>query len=82
MVHHENHSTAKAVVALLIVLIAFTILVLFKLNEANIYMTNSFTPFMTLTVIGMALLVGLLYLVNKPHVTHTKSKATKKKKKK
>lgn len=63
---------AKALLALLIVLIAFGILLLFNSYQEQIFLSNSFYSFMTLTVIGMALLLGLLFLANRESVTKKK----------
>lgn len=62
--HHEKN--IRAVIALMTLLIAFSILVIFYFYKDNIVAANMFKPFMFLAVAGMALLVGLLFLVN-PH---------------
>lgn len=54
----------RSVIALLIVLLAFSVLVLFSKYKQNIMENNSFVPFMILTTIGLGLLVSLLFLIN------------------
>jgi len=84
--HHE--SNAKAILSLLIVLVAFGIFLLFVNYKDNLIASGSLQPFITMAIIAGGFLVGLLFLVNKPqqkhaavrHVHHTtKSSKTKKK---
>lgn len=73
----NKHEWARGMVALLIILIAFGIFLLFY-NQQDTILQDSFYPFMTATVIGVGFLFGLLYLVNKPHKVHkVHHKATK-----
>lgn len=79
--HHQN---AKALIGLLIVLLAFGIFLLFYTYSEEILQENRFYLFMTLTTVGMGLMVGLMYLANNSkHPSHAAStkKVTKKKKK-
>lgn len=78
---------AKAVIALMIVLVAFGIFLIFNSYKDTILSsTSNFQSFMILAVIGAGLLAGLLFLVSKSehpthHVAraHTKSKSRSKK---
>lgn len=72
-----SEKDVKAIVAFFIVALAFGILLLFNTYKDNIIATNSFQLFMTLTVIGMGLLVGLLFLIGNPSSTIKKQKKTK-----
>ena len=61
-----NHETnARALLALLVVLLALGILLLFNSYGDNIIISGSFKQFMTLSVVGAGLLLGLLFLTNK-----------------
>lgn len=65
VVYHLTHeSTMRAIVSLLIVMLAGSIFLLFRTYQENIVQNNMFYPFMALTVIAMALLVSLLFLMN------------------
>lgn len=60
-----DHLTAtRSILYLLIIMLAGSIFFLFKTYQENIMMNNMFYPFMTLTVVAMALLVSLLFLIN------------------
>lgn len=59
----ENLESVKSIASLMILLVGFGILLLFKTYRENVI--SSFQPFMVLVVLGMGLLVSLLYLVNK-----------------
>ena len=61
-----KHEWAKGTVALLIILIAFGIFLLFYSRQDSIIETGNFYRFVFLTIVGMGFLFGLLYLVNKP----------------
>lgn len=71
---HDHHSTAKAVIAFLILFIALGVLLIFKMNAESVIQAGNFTFFMFIATAGMALLVGLLYLVNKPHSSGKRKK--------
>lgn len=60
----KHFVTVKAITALLILLLAFSVLVLFKTYQQNIVSSGMFGIFITLSTIGMGLLVALLFLVN------------------
>jgi len=61
----SNHAgTMRAIVALLIIMLAGSVFFLFKTYQDNILQNNMFYPFMSLTVVMMALLVSLLFLMN------------------
>lgn len=61
-VKHEHN--AKTIIPLLVLLLAFGMFGLFYTYQQNIIDSNSFNLFMVLAVIGMALLVSLLFLIN------------------
>jgi predicted Co/Zn/Cd cation transporter (cation efflux family) len=83
MKNSSHFETAKAVVALLIVLIAFGVFMLFNSNSESILEGDSFYSLITLTVIVFSLLIGLFYLVsNSKHPSVRVSKAPAKKHKK
>ena len=62
----EGHSTAKAIIGFLIVIIAFGILSLFTTNKETIITSSLFPSFVLFTALGMVFLVILLYLVDRP----------------
>jgi len=62
--HHEKN--ARAVLSLVILLLAFGILIVFYNNKDNIIMGGNFQQFMYLAGLALVFLVALLYLVN-PH---------------
>lgn len=57
-------STMRAIISLLIVMLAGSIFLLFNTYKDNIVANNMFYPFITLTVVAMALLIALLFLMN------------------
>ncbi len=62
-----NHETnARAVLSLVILLLAFGILLVFYNNKDDIIANGSYQQFMYLAGIGLIFLVGLLFLIN-PH---------------
>ena len=83
--HHKN---AKAVLGLVIVLLAFGILGLFMTYKDNIVSSNALQPFIVLAAVGLGLLAGLFFLSNqgtehktvKAPASRSSSKASKKKK--
>lgn len=79
----SHFDIAKAVISLFIILIGFAVFILFYTNSESILEDGGFYQFMTLTVIGFALLLGLLYLVNnsKPAARLQKAPVKKKHKK-
>lgn len=60
-----SEKNIKAVMALMIIAMAFGILLLFSNYKESIVMAGMFQTFMVLVVVGMGMLLGLLYLVNK-----------------
>jgi len=63
--HATRHvHTARTVIPLLVLLLAFGMFGLFYTYQQSIIDSNSFNLFIVLSVIGMALLVSLLFLVN------------------
>lgn len=56
--------SARSVLSLLIVLIAFSLFLLFKEYQQQIFISQSFNLFIVLTTICMGLLVLLLFLIN------------------
>ncbi|MFH1832599.1 MAG: hypothetical protein ABH816_00330 [Candidatus Levyibacteriota bacterium] len=70
----DHESTLKAVIAFLILLVAFSIFILFKAYQDNIMSTNSLKSFVFVVAVGMAFLLGLLYLVNNQKISKTKKK--------
>ncbi len=80
---HETHSTAKAIIALLILLIAYVIFNKFITNQEyffdDIEALRNYTLF---AIVGGGFLIGLLYLVgNSSQKATSKSSKAKKKKK-
>jgi len=74
---HRDHSAAKAFTAFMVLVLAFVMLLIFQSNQDSLLIGNGFQVYMILATLGAGLLLGLLYLVNKPHQT----KSSKKKKK-
>jgi tellurite resistance protein TehA-like permease len=62
----DPHSSARAVIALLIVSLAFAMLYTFYRYRDNIVDSGNFKSFLFLAFVGCALLLSLLFLVNKP----------------
>lgn len=87
------HQSAKAGVGMMVVLLAFGLFLLFYNYQDYLMESGQFTFFMVLTTVGLALMLGLVYLVfnqKEPHkaktvkapAKSTKSSAKAKKKKK
>ncbi|HYK08695.1 MAG TPA: hypothetical protein VEW42_04320 [Candidatus Eisenbacteria bacterium] len=64
----------KSILALLILLVAFSILLIFSTNKDALMAPGVFPLFMTLATVGLGLLVGLLFLVNNSHHNPVKAK--------
>jgi len=65
--HHAYHEVnAKAVLSFFLFLVAVVVLYVFVVYQNSILVTNP-QLFFVLVVGLFALLVGLLYLINKPH---------------
>ena len=60
----KHEANAKAVIQLLIVILAFGLFLLFYTNKDEILASGSFKSFITLAAIAMGFLIGLLYLLN------------------
>jgi hypothetical protein len=79
-----NEKSIKAIISLLIVLLAFGIFLLFYNYQQSLLSAENFYPFILLTFVGMGLLLALLFLVNKQHhviVVKSSKNPTKKKRK-
>ena len=70
----DPHSSAKAVIAFLIVALAFTVMVVFYKNRIAILESGNLRSFVFLVFLGCSLLLTLLFLVNKPLSEKTKSR--------
>lgn len=77
--HPDPHSSAKAVIAFLIVVIAFSMLFIFEMSKDNIIQSDNIHSFIFLAFLGSLLLLTLLYLVNKPYEKVAKSRSRKRK---
>lgn len=60
----QHVTAANAVISFLVLLLAFSTLVLFRNNKDAIFQSGNFNGFIVLVTIGFALLVSLLFLVN------------------
>lgn len=60
--HHEKN--AKAVVALLMLALAFFVYMLFKMYQETLLASPDFKMFVLLLVVLFGLMVGLLYLLS------------------
>lgn len=60
----QHVTAANAVISFLVLLLAFSTLVLFRNNKDVIFQSGNFNGFIVLVTIGFALLVSLLFLVN------------------
>ena len=60
-----SEKNVKAVMAMMVLALAFGILLLFINYQESIITAGTFQAFMVLVVVGMGMLLGLLYLVNK-----------------
>lgn len=78
----NHHDTAKMVVALLILLVAFGVFLFLNSNSDLIYEGgnyNAFYIFATLATVASGLLIGLLYVVNNSKSSVKKSPKKSKK---
>ncbi len=63
--YSDSHLTAaNAAIALLVLLLAFSTLLLFRNYKDTIISSGNFNGFIVLVTIGFALLLSLLFLVN------------------
>jgi len=70
----DPHSSAKALIAFLIVALAFTVMVVFYKNRLAILESGNLKSFVFLVFLGCSFLLTLLFLVNKPLSEKTKSR--------
>lgn len=63
----DSHKTSRAVLGLLIIMLAASVFLLFRTYEQSIVERNMFYPFIILTFLGMGLLLSLLFLSNPSH---------------
>ena len=70
----DHHTTARAVLGFVIVVLALMVLLMFYQNQDTIVMEGNFQKFVLLVVFGFCLLLGLLYFASKPHVSKKKRK--------
>lgn len=80
MKHNTHHLTnAKAVIALLILAIAFVIFYKFVVNANYLYQDpNALQNYVIFAIVGGGFLIGLLYLTSQTtHKVATKTKAVK-----
>lgn len=70
-----SEHNVKSILALLILLVAFSILLIFITNQTTLMAPSVFPMFMTLSTVALGLLAGLLFLVNKSH--HKVAKASR-----
>ena len=70
----DPQSSAKAVIAFLIVSLALGILFLFYRNKDAILLSGNFHPFVFFVFLASSLLLTLLFLVNKPLARKAKSR--------
>ena len=83
--YQDAHHTAKNLISLLIVVLAFGMFLVFYNYGDKILLDGNVNLLLTLAVLGAGLLLGLLYLVNQTHpqktVAHHPAKKAKAKKK-
>lgn len=80
--HHAKHISAlQAFIAFLVVAVACGMLLLFTTYKDSIIASQNFQLFMVLVVAGSALLLTLLFLVNKPDYKHLGPSAQHRRKK-
>lgn len=61
----QNMTAANAVIAFLVLLLAFSTLLLFRNNRDSILLSGNLNTFILLSGVGFGLLITLLYLLNK-----------------
>ena len=61
---HNNINAANAVISFLVLLLAFSTLLLFRNYKGVITLSGNLNTFILLTGVGFGLLIMLLYLVN------------------
>ncbi|MBI4097704.1 MAG: hypothetical protein HY426_01575 [Candidatus Levybacteria bacterium] len=60
----NNLTAANAVISFLVLLLAFSILLLFRNYKDTIISSGNFNGFLVLVTLGFALLISLLFLIN------------------
>lgn len=63
-VHHSHENNAKAVIALMVLALAFFVYLLFNTYRDNLVNSSNLQGFVFLVVLLFGLLGGLLYLIN------------------
>lgn len=77
MTKSSHHDTSKTIVAFLVVAVAFGIFILsFAYSSSILASQQQYYTFITLTGVVMALLLGLVYLVNNSKAPKIKSAKT------
>lgn len=61
----ENERNVRAVIAMLILAVAFGVFILFSNYQESVSDSGMLLPFVSLVFLGMGLLLTLLYLVNR-----------------
>lgn len=56
--------SSKAILGFVIMILALAVFAIFNINKDNIIESDSFQPFMILTVVFMGFLLGLLYFAS------------------
>lgn len=62
--HHKNITALNGFTAFLVLVLAFSTLLLFRSYKDSIFMAGNFNYFIVLVVVGFGFLLSLLYLVN------------------
>lgn len=70
--HTDHHTTARAVLGFLVVVIALAILLLFYQNQDAIILAGNFKTYFFLSVTGFCLLLAVMYFASKPHKSSKK----------
>lgn len=76
----EHHVALKAFIAFLIVSLAAVVFFFYNEKSYSVYQDGNLKAFTILSILGVLLLLGLLYLVSQPHHGAKASKSSKKKK--
>ncbi len=63
--HEKNVAALNGFVSFLVLVLAFSLLMLFNEYKVTIFNSGNFNLFMLLSVSGFALLISLLFLINK-----------------
>jgi tetrahydromethanopterin S-methyltransferase subunit E len=76
----QHHSAAKHFISFIIVALIAVVFLIFWTNQDSIFASGSQQQFVVLSIVAAGFLVGLLYLVNKPHEAKAHKSSKKKKK--